>query len=206
MDTLGAFRRILPWTEARVAGTRIEQLHEPTPCTDWKVEDLLAHLFGTISYYTLLAQYGEVDTHSMRVPDFRGGSHAEEYRKAAEEALTAWSRPGVLERPCRHSIVGEVPGSYALSIHAGDDLIHGWDLARATGQNEVMDPASAQFALETFRVVLSSERSRRKHFDTDIDVGPEADIQTALLAFTGRDARASRNGLTLSEGTPTEER
>jgi uncharacterized protein (TIGR03086 family) len=196
MDTLSAFRQILPWTEVRVVGTRLEQFGCPTPCSEWNVEDLLGHLFGTISYYTLLARYGEVDTNNMTVPDFRAGRHAEEYSRAAEEALIAWSRPGVLERLCRHSIVGEVPGSYALSIHAGDDLIHGWDLARATGQDDRMDAASAQFALDSFRVILSGERSRRKHFNAGIDVGAGADVQAVLLAFTGRDSGASIKNVT----------
>ncbi len=186
IDALEAYRRILSWSGQRVAGTGLAQFALSTPCSEWNVEDLLEHLYATITYYTLLAEDAEVDHKTMSVAPVNDGKHGETYRAASERALRAWEQPGVLERPCHHAIVGNVPGSFALSMHAGDNLIHGWDLAIATGQDDRMDPDCARFALDTFQQVLPRQGSRGKHFASAIVTGEDADVQTRLLAFTGR--------------------
>jgi uncharacterized protein (TIGR03086 family) len=148
----------------------------------------LQHLFATVVYYTMLADDADVDHQKISIPPVNDGNHAQSYSGIEQEALSAWSRAGVLDRPCHHSIVGSVPGAHALSIHAADNLVHGWDLAQATGQDGTMDPACARFALETFEAVLAREGSRRKHFASAVTTPEGADIQTRLLGFVGRSA------------------
>lgn len=186
IDVLEAYRRILSWTAERVSGTRPAQFTLPTPCVEWNVTALLRHLFGTVAYYALLAEHGAVDTAAVVIPEVDARNHGEAYRRLADQALRAWSRPGALSQHCHHPIMGQVTGTQALSIHAADNLVHGWDVARATAQPEQLDPECAVFALRTFERVLHSERSRRKHFLPAGQVGPEADEQTRLIAFTGR--------------------
>jgi uncharacterized protein (TIGR03086 family) len=186
LDVLAAYRQILPWAEQRIAATRRDQFGASTPCSEWDVEALLTHMFSTIVYYTLLAEHAEVDTQGMVVPSIKDGDYGALYRRASAAALRAWAAPRVLDRPCRHAIAGSVSGSYALGIHAADVLIHSWDLARATGQDELMEPAPAWFALQMFHIVLAKEKSRRYLFDPQVAVPDSSDAQTRLLAFTGR--------------------
>jgi uncharacterized protein (TIGR03086 family) len=183
-DALNAYRRIVTWVADRLAAITAGQLAAPTPCSEWNVAAVLQHLHSTTVYYTVLAEHAEVDT-SKLTPRQTDGDHAQLYRIAAARALRAWSRPGALNQSCAHAIAGSVPGFYALSIHAADSVVHGWDVAVATGQDGTMDPMSAEFALDTFQVVLAHEKARGKLFDPARS--PEAaDMQSALLAFTGR--------------------
>jgi uncharacterized protein (TIGR03086 family) len=188
LDALEAYRRILSWSGERVSGTTTAQLTLPTPCPEWDVQALLEHLFGTVVYYTLLAEDVEVDHRKISVPPVNDGKHSETFTLLEHMALDAWSRPGVLDRPCHHAILGSAPGSLALSVHAADNLVHGWDLAVATGQVQTMDPACARFALDTFERVLARDGSRRRHFAQALPTELEADVQTNLLGFVGRSA------------------
>ena len=93
---------------------------------------------------------------------------------------------GVLERMV-HLSFGDVPGQeYAQQLHA-DLLIHGWDLARATGGDEGLDPELVQACASWFK-------EREELYRGSGAVGPRAelpagaDAQTELLAAFGRSA------------------
>jgi uncharacterized protein (TIGR03086 family) len=186
IDPLEAYGRILAWTARVISGTTSAQLSLPTPCTEWDVDALMQHIFGTVMYYTLLAEHADFAQQEISVLAPDGGDFSETYRSLSRRALDAWSQPGVLESPCDHAILGSVRGSYALSVHAADNLVHGWDLAVSTGQDDTMDPACAGFALETFEFALSREGSRRRHFASPIPVDQGTDVQARLLSFCGR--------------------
>lgn len=102
LGALDAYRRILSWSGARVSGTTTAQLALPSPCLEWDVEALLHHLFGTVVYYTLLAEDVDMDRATISVPSVNDGNHRQSFRRLGQEALDAWSRPGVLDRPCHH--------------------------------------------------------------------------------------------------------
>jgi len=67
----------------------------------------------------------------------------------------------------------------------GDVLVHTWDLARATGQDERLDPAKCAVMLEG---MLPMDEALRQsgHYGPRVDVPEDADVQTRLLAFIGR--------------------
>ena len=66
-----------------------------------------------------------------------------------------------------------------------DILIHTWDLARATGQDETLDPTEVR---DLFAGMEPMDEFLRQsgHYGPRVDVPPEADDQTKLIAFTGR--------------------
>ena len=67
-----------------------------------------------------------------------------------------------------------------------DLVVHGWDLARATGQDETIDPAEVERTWEA--VVGSSARTMREYGVTgpEVDVPPDASKQDRLLGLLGR--------------------
>jgi uncharacterized protein (TIGR03086 family) len=66
----------------------------------------------------------------------------------------------------------------------GDVLVHTWDLARATGQDEALDPEETR---RTYEAMLpADEMLRGEHFGPKVTVPDDADEQTKLLAFVGR--------------------
>ena len=112
------------------------------------------------------------------------GHHPEAYATLARDAIKAWSEPGALDRPCHH-VMGVMPGGRALAIHITDVLLHGWDLAVATGQDTTIDPELAGLATATLRDVLHLDKGRGRFFAPALP-SPGGDPQSVLLAYAGR--------------------
>ncbi len=111
----------------------------PTPCTDWDVRALVNHVVGEDRWTKPLvegktiAEVGDAFDGDLLGEDPKASAMA-----AADEALTA-----VAERlPAGgtvHLSYGEEDIAEYISQLVGDHLIHGWDLAVATGQNRDLD-------------------------------------------------------------------
>jgi uncharacterized protein (TIGR03086 family) len=67
-----------------------------------------------------------------------------------------------------------------------DLLVHAWDLARATGQDETLDPAEVSAFLAGLEPWDAALRASG-HYGPRVPVPDDADEQTRLLAFTGRE-------------------
>ena len=76
-----------------------------------------------------------------------------------------------------------------LGIAFADQLLHGWDLAKATGQDATMPPGLAEAAYETIHGRFT-EKQRQGVFKPEVQVGADASPQEKLLAYTGRDPSA----------------
>jgi uncharacterized protein (TIGR03086 family) len=128
----------------------------PTPCTDWNVEALLNHIIGTNWMFASFAegkQFSEEETTTPAMTSGNGSnSHpAEAYRRSADALKRAWREPGRIEQGYQLPF-GELPGEAVLGIHTMELVQHGWDLARATGQEAHYDPAVVAVAGDRQRV------------------------------------------------------
>jgi len=182
VDLLEAYTQTLAFTGARVAATRPEQFGDPTPCSEWDVAALLDHILSVISSYSVLPTGGRAV--AAPVETTTDGQHPRVYATLAREAIAAWSEPGALDRPCHH-VMGVMPGGRALAIHTTDVLLHGWDLAVATGQDATIDPELAGLATATLRDVLHLDKGRGRFFAPAL-TSPGGDPQSVLLAYAGR--------------------
>ena len=85
--------------------------------------------------------------------------------------------------------IGEVPLPAAIAqFFTSDVFMHTWDLARATGQDDTLDPdrcARMFDALQPYEEVLRSSGQ----YGPKVDVPADADPQTRMIAFIGRDPR-----------------
>ncbi len=80
---------------------------------------------------------------------------------------------------------GPVPGEIYAGHRFIDVLIHGWDLAVATGQDTTLDPELVETCWEIVRPQLDLLQGSGA-FGTNVDVPDDADSQTRLLAVLGR--------------------
>ncbi len=71
-------------------------------------------------------------------------------------------------------------------IYTSDVFLHRWDLARATGQNETLDPDKCAAMLEGM-LPMDEVLRQSGHYGPRVHVPHDADVQTKLLAFIGRD-------------------
>ena len=151
----------------------------PTPCPDWTVRDLAAHVVMT--HRRVLARLDGIEAADL-VPDDDLGC---EWRVASAAVLEA------LDDPARASrVMGGMFGDQPFADLVGrlvctDTLVHTWDLARATGQDERL-PADAVAKAAVFLASLGDAIRRAGGFGARIEPSPHADEQTRFLNLCGR--------------------
>lgn len=184
-DIAGLHRRALAATGGLVAGVRAEQMTDPTPCEDWDVRTLLAHLVSGNLWAAELANGRTIDDVGDSLDgDVLGTDHAAAYERSAAAADAAFSRPGALDEPCAVSY-GPVPGSVYAGHRFLDVLVHGWDLAVGTGQSTTLDPDLVEQCLAVVEPQADLLRASGA-FATGVDVPADASPQQRLLALLGR--------------------
>jgi uncharacterized protein (TIGR03086 family) len=130
-----------------IAGIRPEQWSAPTPCSEWTVRQLIAHLIGMNRVFIALLD-DEPMPRRAAAPveaDLVGA-----FRDSAATLQAAFDRPGVLQRTYSGPL-GAATGAERLQIRLYDLLAHGWDLAQATGQPAALPEDLAEQALAFVR-------------------------------------------------------
>ena len=119
-------------------------------------------------------------------PELVGDDPAAQYEQARKATIAAYAEPGVLDGMIT-GFAGGAPAFVVLGIAFCDQLIHGWDLARATGQDETMPPDLAALGWQLLDGRISEDsRGPGENFGPAIAVSDEANDQTKLLAYCGR--------------------
>ena len=177
--------------EQAVASTRTilkavskEQLGDSTPCAAWNVSDLINHIVGAQYFFEAMAK-GEQP--SSEETDFSATDFVSAFEEGAGRCLRAFQADGVMEKMLTLPF-GEMPGAAFVGIAATDTFTHGWDLAKATGQNTDLAPdLAAQLLVGAKQAISPAFRS----LDGAI-FGPEqpapvtASKADELAAFLGR--------------------
>ena len=184
-DIARLHRRALEETHTVVAGVGRDQWDAKTPCDSWDVQALLNHLVSGNLWAVELGAGATIE----EVGDRLDGDVLEDdalvaYDSSATSAAAMFEVPGALESPCAVSY-GPVPGSTYAGHRFIDVLIHGWDLAVATGQDTTLDPELVDAAYEILRSEADMVRASGM-FGEDRAVPADAGAQTRLLAFIGR--------------------
>ena len=175
------YRRVADGFSSRLDGIAPLQWAALTPCTDWTVRDLVGHVIGTHR-----AVYGNLSGEAALGVDTAGDLGAQ--WRAARAAIA-----GALDDPAQAGTVvggmfGEQPFESLVSrLLCTDTLVHTWDLARATGQDETLDPGATASASE-FLTPIDEAIRRPGGFAPKLTSPPDADEQTRFLNFCGRGA------------------
>jgi uncharacterized protein (TIGR03086 family) len=173
---------------ALTAGVGPGQWHDDTPCSQWDVRMLVHHLLYEQRWVPPLFEGLTVEQVGGRFEgDLMGGDAATWpglLASAVELAHAAVARPGALDRTV-HLSFGDTSGrEYVLQLTA-DLAIHGWDLARATGQDDALDSRVVALMLpwaEANAELLAASGM----FGSPIDTGPGAPDDVRLLGLLGR--------------------
>ena len=172
-DLLSCYRAASAWTADKVGGT--SDLAASTPCDDWSVRDLLNHMLDTQRYFLSAARGEQASPPSPNPPDVLSANPRQDFEQIQAEVADVFGQDGVIEKT-----------GPALGIAFADQLLHGWDLARATGQDDTMPDGLAQAAYDTIHGRFTDEQ-RKGVFKPELPVGDDATPQQRLLAYTGRD-------------------
>jgi uncharacterized protein (TIGR03086 family) len=190
MDPNTHLERAVAQAKKIVAGVRDDQLTAPTPCSEWDVKALLAHLVGGALMSSAAAREGSVPQSVMQQvmsPDLVGDDFREKYSAAADEMLDAFRDPAVAGKMIELPF-GTMPGQVVHSIFTLDTAIHAADLAHATGQS-FDDAELAEASLEVGRrneQMMGDALRSPNVFGPEQPCHDDAPATTRLLAFAGR--------------------
>ena len=190
-EILDRYRRRADAFERKVAAVRPAQWSNPSPCAKWSARDVVDHVVG-------LHQF-------MLQPLDRSPAAAP---SVAEEPLAAFRSAradleAVLADPELSAVRCETPNgpmtvAEQIDQVASDDLPqHGWDLARATGQDDTIDPDDLD-RLWSITTAISPELMEKYRtpgafgsgievFGPEVEVGHDAPLQHRFLGIIGRD-------------------
>jgi uncharacterized protein (TIGR03086 family) len=185
MTQLDELAQVLDATGMLVAAVRDEQWSDPTPCSEWNVRELLGHLVGGNVMFARLVRGDAASFEEARPADPLGGDPPAAYRAAAEEVLAAFRRPGALERTVTVPF-GSVPGAVAVRLRVIESLVHGWDLARATGQEARYPDDLVERELKFTLGALGDIPPTRRPFGPPQPVADDAPAIDRLVAHLGR--------------------
>lgn len=186
------FRRVAEGFQARIAAVPADRWDSPSPCPGWTAREVVGHVINE-ARRTLAAVGGRQPEplHGVAVADM--GSLPE--LSADADLAAAWRQVGAgltaaIDDPdCRRAElptpVGPLPFADTLEMLPEDVLIHTWDLARATGGDERLDPEAVRHVHAHLRPLDEALRQPWA-FGPKVPAPPGADEQTEFLCFVGR--------------------
>ena len=181
-DVLERYQRVSSRFTDRVRGVPADGWDAPSPCEGWTARDVVGHLTEWIPGF-----FGAQGVTFPPVPS------VEDDPVAAWEVVQAriaevLSDPELRATPISTPFSTQSLEATVDSIVTGDVFTHTWDLARATGQDDTLDPDQLQRMLAGMGQIPEEALRADGMFGPPVEVPADADDQTRLLAYFGRRA------------------
>ena len=169
-----------------LAGVTDDQLALPTPCGKLRLDELIAHVGGLALAFAAAAakDFGPMtDT-----PPADGVQVDADWRTSYPQRLAGlaetWRDPDAWQGMTRAGGI-DLPGEVAGSVALTEVVIHGWDVAAATGQPYDCDPATARACLE--HLAQFDAAGTDGMFGPAVPVSDDASDLDRIVALSGRD-------------------
>ncbi len=156
---------------------------QPSPCEGWTAREVAGHAMAVVA--NIAAKLGNRDAVNAfgDVAAIAGEDPVDTYCGIRDEVLEALDRDGALATPVQ-SALGIMSMDEYLGALVGDAIIHAWDIARATGVDERLDPRLVDHVLA--RMIASGVSRGPDRFGDEVVVADDASPQHRLLALSGR--------------------
>ena len=181
IDPRTDFLAVADWVGDLISATTVDQLGLPTPDEGWTVRDLLGHIVHVESTVANVVDPGN----PLPVVEATDTTWSEVYQTGLAHIRTVFDEPGAMERTAT-TFFGPMPAGDFVARFTSEFLVHGWDLAKATGQ----DPeAPAEVAERTYQAALinnPAEGRNPKAFAAPVEPPAGAGPTTKLAAWQGR--------------------
>jgi uncharacterized protein (TIGR03086 family) len=173
-DVLDLYSRASEWTLDKVKGAA-KALDSDTPCDKWDVRELMNHMLETQQYFVGSATGQKASPPGQTPPTtLLGDDPVKDFKGARDEMMTTYGDKDVLAK-----------AGPSLGIAVADQLLHGWDLAKATGQDTAMPQGLAEAAYQMIHGKLTDDQ-RKGSFKPEVQIDADASAQAKLLAYSGR--------------------
>jgi len=188
--TLAMLGPVLDDLAGVVAGVRPDQLAAPTPCASFDVAALRDHVVGWVDFFG--AAFADPRRTGPR-PDPDAYRAATDPRDPADVVRAAAARlRGAVEAGVQDGevvvVASRMSAPAALAMVIGEYVVHGWDLARATGQSWAPPEPAVTGSHQAFSGMITPEYRGGEHgfFDHEVPVAADAPALDRLLGFAGR--------------------
>jgi uncharacterized protein (TIGR03086 family) len=163
-----------------VSGVRSDQLSAATPCTDWDLRTLLNHTILWTAYSAERRARDEALPDELMNKDFVAEpGYAADYAAQLDRAVAAWSDPAAWQRDL--NVMGSpTPAADVAALLIAEMVLHGWDVAKASGQGYACRDDVAAAVYEA--TAANAELFRKYQGFAD-----EAPVLDRALALSGRD-------------------
>ena len=181
-DPAELYEKATKHTGRYFAAVKPAQYDDATPCDQWNVRQLTEHISGGLGLVISSYATGDLTTEDHDLAS--GGLTAEDYDRAAKRALDYVKSPGALDRQVK-TPMGEMQGGQFLAILFLDNMVHAWDLAKATKQDTTLPKDLIEAAYAMFSPQFG-EWSKTPAFKPPVPVPAGASTQDKLIAGLGR--------------------
>ena len=192
-DPIAIFEQAARRVHEIMCGVRQEQAEDATPCTEWNVRDVMNHVIGGAEVLAgslegnIPEGVGGVSAVSSYSGEAEVSRLAEAYADESARIGSALQQPGAMASATPGGMM-TVP--QFLIAMAADHIIHGWDIARATGQDDTLDQQVVEAAYGMMTSPQGSmfvDMGRQMGFvGPAVGVDEAARLQDKLVAHMGR--------------------
>ncbi|MET9517940.1 TIGR03086 family metal-binding protein [Streptomyces sp. NPDC002994] len=194
-DSITLVRRVTP-----------DDLPRPTPCAQWALSDLLAHMTAQHQGFAAAALgHGQDLTHWTVRP--LGDDAVAQYSEAAERVIAAFAAVDAPDRAFalpEFAVAHTFPAVQAIGFHLVDYVVHSWDVARSLSLAYAPGPELLRAALPIARAVPdgASRFAPDSHFRPGLTPAPDPSTLTRILTALGRSPDWQRPSPDAAAGLP----
>jgi uncharacterized protein (TIGR03086 family) len=183
-------RRVVDYSVEIVSQLTADHLDHPTPCEEWTVADLLAHMTVQHRGFAAAARGNGADLDVWKVQPL-AADPVRDYAEAVADVTAAYADLATLDQLFELPEFGagaQAPGSMAIRAHFIDYVVHGWDMARALDLPYRLDDEFVEPSLEIIQMVPTGEAraAMQSSFAPELPSAPDADPLDRILAHLGR--------------------
>jgi uncharacterized protein (TIGR03086 family) len=184
-ELLRRIEQALDTNRALLRGASVDQWPQTTPCREWNVGQLVGHMIEGVGSF---ARIMDNEPFSAHAPASDPAVAAAMFEAAARATMQSLSRSGALERTY-HPPWGDTQGRTMAEFLLIESVVHGWDLARATGQPPAFTDETAALAHLLSRASLATSPREPAFFGPEILLDGDHSELDSLVALLGRDPR-----------------
>jgi uncharacterized protein (TIGR03086 family) len=181
------YRRRADAFEHTAANVAPDRWSDQSPCAEWKARDVVGHIVDM--HGVMLRPLGRNLTEAPSVSDDPLGA----YRSARADIEAVLDDPELAGAQCETPMGPMTIEQHIDGVVSTDLIIHGWDLARATGQDDTIDPDEVERMLPMALSIGDEMRTPGAFgpgivvFGPEVAVPDDASKQDRLLGLLGRD-------------------
>lgn len=186
MDDFEVLARSRDEFDRRLRAVTASDWSRSTPCSEWDVRALVNHVVGGCVRYGMMVRGASVEeTSALRSVDHLGDDAVGSFAAAADEMTAAFREPGALARTVHHP-AGDRSGAMLLRMRVVELGIHAWDLARAIGSDETLDPEVVSMLWATLSEMKPTMARGGYAAPPAGTPGTEGPLQERVLLLSGR--------------------